>query len=166
MKLCFLNKPEKAIWLPRMFELLYENMEEIASSGLSVEQEREQFLSNVGPALEKMPRQVILATDNDHLVGYVQYYTRGDLLMVEEIQIRRGYRGLLFLQLCRFLMDVLPVEIKTVEAYADPRNERSRRLMQRIGMVELADYGEFVHLRGDATAIRKRFTGILPLETE
>lgn len=156
MKLCFLNKPEKAIWLPRMFELLYENMEEIASSGLSVEQEREQFLSNVGPALEKMPRQVILATDNDHLVGYVQYYTRGDLLMVEEIQIRRGYRGLLFLQLCRFLMDVLPVEIKTVEAYADPRNERSRRLMAKLGMEELPEEGNYVHLRGEAESIRRR----------
>ena len=156
MKLCFLNKPEKAVWLPRMFELLYENMEEIAPSGLSVEQEWEQFLSNVGPALEKMPRQVILATDNDHLVGYVQYYTRGDLLMVEEIQIRRGYRGLLFLQLCRFLMDVLPVEMKTVEAYADPRNEKSRRLMAKLGMKELPEEGDYVHLRGEAESIRRR----------
>ena len=100
-------------------------------------------------------------------MGYIQYYTREDLLMVEEVQIRKDHQGtLLFLRLCRQLLSALPEEIRVVEAYADPRNAKSLRLMARLGMEQLTYSGEFAHLRGDAEAIRKRFTGILPLETE
>ena len=158
MTICFLDKREKAVWLPQMFELLYENMKEIAPSGETYEQERQQFLANVGPALEKAPRQVILALDHGDLAGYVQYYVRDALLMVEEIQIRKDHQGtLLFLRLCRYLMDGLPAEIQTVEAYADPRNEKSRRLMAKLGMAELPEVGNYVHLRGNANALRSKF---------
>lgn len=160
MKICFLEKTEKDFWLPRMFDLLYGNMREIAPSGASYEEERGQFLANVGPALEKAPRQVILAEENGELAGYVQYYTRGELLMVEEIQIRREHWGtLLFLRLCRYLLNALPAEIKTVEAYADPRNANSRRLMEKLGMTELPEEGPYIHLRGDALAIRYKLCG-------
>ena len=167
MEITFLNKAEKERWLPRLFALLYENMNEVAPSGVPYEVERDQFLANVAPALEKAPRQVLMALEDGDLLGYIQYYTREDLLMVEEVQIRKDHQGtLLFLRLCRQLLSALPEEIRVVEAYADPRNAESLGLMARLGMEKLADSGEFVHLRGDAVAIRKRFTGILPLETE
>lgn len=158
ISICFLDKGEKAQWLPRMFDLLYENMQEIAPSGLEYETERAEFLANVSPALEKAPRQVLLALEDGDLVGYVQYYTRQELLMVEEVQIRKDHQGtLLFLRLCRHLLAALPEEIRVVEAYADGRNDRSRRLMARLGMVELEASGGYLHLRGDASVIRNRF---------
>lgn len=158
MTVCVLDKKDKELWLHQMFDLLYENMREIAPSGIPYEQERQEFVANVGLALEKAPRQVLLAIEDGILVGYIQYYTRGALLMVEEMQIRREHRGsLLFLRLCRHLLDALPAEIKTVEAYADPRNEKSRRMMARVGMEELAEEGPYVHLRGDAEKLRRKF---------
>lgn len=160
MTFCYLNKAEKDIWLPRLFDLLYENMKEIAPTGLSYAQEKAQFLANVSPALDKAPRQVLLALDGEILAGYVMFYTRNDLLMVEEAQIRKRFQGtLLFLSLCRRLMAAVPTDIRVVEAYADKRNENSLTIMARLGMVPVpgeADSG-FVHLCGDAETVRRKF---------
>lgn len=153
-----LNKGEKDVWLPRLFDLLYENMRDIAPSAMSYDTEKALFLANVSPALDKAPRQVLLALEGDVPVGYIQYYTRQDLLMVEEVQIRRDHQTtLLFLRLCRQLMKLLPGEIRTVEAFADQRNLRSIRMMKKLGMIEIPETGAFVHYRGDAEWIRKKF---------
>lgn len=166
MTLCYMDKSEKGIWLPRLFDLLYENMASIAPSDLAYEAEKAAFIANVSPALDKAPRQVLLALDGQTLAGYVQFYTRGELLMVEELQLGRAYRaGSLFLSLARKLLADLPEGIATVEAYADRRNRHSLELMARLGMEAMPEEDpRFLHLRGDAPAIRRRFsrkTGIL-----
>jgi len=158
MTLVYLNKEEKDLWLPRLFDLFYENMSVIAPNSMAYEAERDEWLANVSPALDKAPRQVLLALDGEKLAGYVMFYTRADLLMVEEVQLRREYQGgLLFLRLCRKLLADLPEEVGTVEAYAHRQNDRSRKLMKRLGMEEVPENSAFVHLRGDAAGIRKRF---------
>lgn len=157
---CFLNKAEKDIWLPRLFDLLHENMREIAPTGLAYEQEKAQFLANVSPALDRAPRQILMGFVDGELACYVQYYTRGGLLMVEEIQIRKADRGtLLFLRLCRKLAAQLPGDIHWVEAYADRRNRHSLSIMEKLGMVPVPENGAspYVHLRGDAELLKSRF---------
>lgn len=157
MTLVYLNKEEKDLWLPQLFDLFYENMSVIAPSGMAYEAERAAWLSNVSPALDKAPRRVLLALDGEELAGFVMFYTRADLLMVEEVQLRREYQGgLLFLRLCRKLLADLPEKVVTVEAYAHRQNDRSRKLMQRLGMTEVPEDGPYFHLRGDMAAIRKR----------
>ena len=156
MTLFWLNKADKDIWLPRMFDLYYENMSRFAPSGLAYEAERQEWLSNVSPALDKAPRRALLALDGDALAGFVMFYTRGDLLMVEEFQLRREFQGgLLFLRLCRKLLSELPGEVRAVEAYAHRRNDRSVSLMRRLGMRPVPEEDpRFVHLRGDAANLR------------
>ena len=154
MRLCYLDKAEKELWLHRLFDLYYENMSIIAPSGMDYETERAEWLANVSPALEKEPRKVLLALDGDILAGFAMFYTRNDLLMVEEVQISSEYQGgMLFLRLCRKLLADLPEEIRTVEAFAHRQNDRSRRLMERLGMEELPEDFPFVHLRGKAEKI-------------
>ena len=154
----YLNKKEKEIWLPRLFDLLYENMQEIAPGELSYEQEKAQWLSNVSPALEKEPRRIILCLDCGILVGYVQYYTNKNLLMVEEIQIGKTYqRTTLFYGLCKQLATALPEGIEIIEAYAEKRNFHSQRIMQRLGMTQIDEEGPFVHLRGSAEGLHCYF---------
>ena len=154
MKLMYLNKEEKEKWLPELFDLFYENMSEFLSSGISYDREREEWIRNVSPALDRAPRQVLLALDGEVLAGYVMFYTRDDLLMVEEFQLRRiDQGGLLFLRLCRKLLADLPERIRWIEAYAHRGNDRSRKLMARLGMEELAEDSPFIHLRGDACGV-------------
>lgn len=158
MKLCYLDKAEKDLWLPQLFDLFYENMSVIVPSGMACEIERAEWLANVSPALDKAPRQVLLAVGGEELAGFVMFYTRKDLLMVEEVQLRREYQGdLLFLRLCRKLLADLPEEVRSVEAYAHRQNDRSRKLMKRLGMEEVPEESPFVHLRGDLETIRNRF---------
>ena len=104
IRFAFLDKNEKEQWLPQLFDLLYDNMQAIAPTPLTKEEEYAEWYSNVSPALEKAPRQIILCLDNSRLAGYLQYYTRGELLMVEELQLQKEYRcTLLFRGLCRYL---------------------------------------------------------------
>ena len=155
-----LNKKEKDQWLPRLFDLLYENMHRIAPNGRNRDQDREQWLSQVSPALDKEPRQVLMCFANGKLVGFLQYYTRNDLLMVEEVQIAKEYqRTFLFYRLCKHLLDTLPEQISIIEAYADKRNHASIRLMGKLGMVTVEeDESAFIHMRGSAQAVRTIFT--------
>ena len=156
-----LNKKEKDQWLPRLFDLLYENMHRITPSILNRDQEMEQWLSQVSPALDKEPRQVLMCFADGELVGFLQYYTRNDLLMVEEVQIAKEYqRTFLFYRLCKHLLASLPEQIRIIEAYADKRNHASIKLMGKLGMniIEDEDQSTFIHMRGSAQAIRTIFT--------
>lgn len=154
----FLNKETELHLLEQLFDLLYENMAEIASSGLSYEAEKQQFLSNVRPAMEKAPRQIVLMYDGDALAGYLQYYINNGIFMVEEIQIRKGFRSTsLFAQLWKFMAGVIPVDTQYIEAYADKRNLPSRRLMEKLGMEPVKDcsYSYLLHFRGTLNELRR-----------
>ena len=154
----YLNRQEKECWLPRMFDLLYGNMQAIAPSGLSYEAEKAQWMANVSPALEKAPRQVLLCFSDGELVGFVQFYTRDELLMVEEVQLRKDYhRTFLFCHICKRLRKDLPEGIKIVEAYAEKRNLQSQKLMKKLGMEIVGEDGPFVHLRGQTEPVKRFF---------
>lgn len=153
-----LDKTQKDRWLPKMFDLLHDNMNAIAPSGLDYHREKQLWLEEVSPALDKAARQVLLYTNGDALIGFVQYYTRDRLLMVEEAQIGKEYqRSVAFLRLCRCLMNLLPADLERVEAYADRRNVKSIRLMERLGMAACEDTGCYFKFSGDAVSIRNRF---------
>ena len=147
----FLNKETELNLLEQLFDLLYENMAEIAPSGLSYEAEKHQFLSNVRPAMEKAPRQIVLMYDGDALAGYLQYYINNGLFMVEEIQLRKDCRSTsLFASLWKFMSRIIPEDTRFIEAYADPRNHVSRHLMEKLGMEPVKDspYPHLLHFRG------------------
>jgi len=154
----YLNKSEKDVWLPRLFDLLYDNMKSIAPSDLPYEEEKNEWLSNVSPAIDKAPRQIILCFDGDTLAGFLQYYIRNDLLMIEEVQVAKALqRTTAFYRMCKYLKDKLPDAIKYVEAYADKRNLNSISIMKKLGMEVIEDNENtpYLHLKGDVNHIRK-----------
>ena len=155
-----LAKQEKALWLPRLFDLLYDNMHIIAPSGLSYEQQKQDWLSQVSPALDKAPRQILSCFADDELAGYVQYYIRGDLLMVEELQLKRKFHStLVFYRFCKYFLGLIPGEVVRVEAYAEKRNLRSQALMEKLDMKPMEEEGSpFIHFGGSWDALKKRFT--------
>ena len=153
-----MDKTQKDRWLPRLFDLYHNNMNAIAPSGLSYEDERAKWFDAVSPALDKAPRQILLCCSDGELGGYIQYYTRSELLMIEEVQLRADFqRSTVFLSLSRALIRMMPEEIHYVEAYADRRNFRSIDLMQRLGMEQLIDEAGFAHFRGLTEKIQFKF---------
>lgn len=158
MTFCYLDKAEKAIWLPELFELFYDNMHDIAPFSGSFQQEQQNWIAEISPALDKAPRQIILCHADGKLAGYIQYYIRGSMLMVEELQVRKEYqRTCLFYRFCRYLLSVLPRDLQTIEAYAHKGNHHSIRMMERLGMQICEEAAPFVHLRGPAEAVCRFF---------
>ena len=125
----FMDKARKDLWLPRLFDMLYDNMKDIVPSGMNYEEEKCQWLSAVGPAMDKAPRQIILMFAEEKLAGYFQYYVNGGRFMVEEIQIVAEYQNTTLLYaLFRYLSKVLPMEIETIGAYVHEMNFHSHVL--------------------------------------
>ena len=156
----YLNKTEKNTFLPLLFDIFYNNTIELAPSEKSYELQRDEWLSEVSPALDKEPRQVILCYCDGELAGFLMYYVREDMLMIEEVQLKEEFqRTRAFYLLCRHLMRALPENIRTVEAYAHKSNQNSQNLMLALGMEcigEIESLG-IVHLRGSAQKIKERF---------
>ena len=156
----FLNKDQKGLWIPRMFDLMYENMQTIVPDKMPYEQQKARFLAEVSPALEKAPRQVILCICDETLVGFLQYYTRGDLLVIEEIQLQKKFQGTLtFYHLCKLLADSLPQNIAYLEAYTHKSNVFSQKLLQKLDLSLLDDSqnSPFFHFRGSMLKAKSYF---------
>ena len=97
---------------------------------------------------------------DDQLAGFIQYYIRDGMLMVEELQLSRAlHRTGAFYAFCKFLLSVLPHDLERIEAYADRRNRDSIRLMERLGMGLCDDdpLSPFVHMRGSAQRVYSFF---------
>lgn len=147
----FLDKEREMALLPRLFDLLYENMKEIAPSELDYESEKAQWLSCVTPALAKDPRKIVLIFAGTELAGFMQYYVNAGVFMVEEIQIRRDYRASsVIMALWKFVGQIVPADTECIEAYADYRNLKSQRLMQKLGMEPVGRTADdqYIHFRG------------------
>lgn len=155
----FLDKTQKDRWLPKLFDILYHNMKTVVLGGAGYEAEREEWLSAVGPALDKAPRQIIIMYAGHTLAGYFQYYVNGGLFMVEEVQLTPQYQGTtLLMALFRFLGQTLPEGIETVAAYAHKANFRSQTIMKKLGMERIGkSEGDFLFFKGDFRPVAARF---------
>ena len=153
----FLDKEQELHLLEQLFDLLYENMRPIAPSDPPYEEEKQQWMAQVRPAMAKAPRQIVLIYDGEELAGYLQYYINRGLFMVEEIQLRKDCRSTShFSSLWKFMSRIIPEDTRTMEAYADPRNLASRHLMEKLCMtvVEEDSDGHFLHFRGPLQKLR------------
>lgn len=154
----FLDKASEQELLAQLFDILYDNMSIVAPSGFSYEEEKARWLSQIAPALEKTPRQIVLMYVRAELAGYLQYYVNGGVFMVEEIQIRGEYRQTtLLFALFRFMKQILPTDTAYIEAYADRRNLKSRKLIGKLSMQPVGEDGPYLHYRGDLKRIIKAF---------
>ena len=154
----YLDKIEKDIWLPKLFDILYSNMKSIAPSSLTYDEEKNIWLSNVSPAIDKSQRQIILCFDDDTLAGFMQYYENGEKLVIEEVQLTDKYqRTTAFYRMCKYLCNNLPETISSIEAYADKRNSNSIAMMNKLGMKseESADATPYLHFKGTTEILRK-----------
>ena len=126
--------------------------------------ERDEWLSEVSPALEKDPRQIILIHHGTDLAGFVMYYTRGELLMIEELQLVPKYqRTLLCYKTVKYLCEFLGEKIERIEAYALKSNQTSIRLMQDLGFANINDTlgTKFLHFSSDSNKIKSNSTNLL-----
>lgn len=153
-KFSYLDKCKKTEYLPLLFDILYSNMKDIAPSEFS----KNEFLHEVGSALEKEPRKIVLCYCGNELAGFLMYYTRENMIMVEELQLTKKYqRTRLLYQLCKFMIKILPRNIEYIESFVDKRNTASLSLQVWLGMAIVEEVNNnLIHLRGNAKTFKNK----------
>ena len=150
----YLDKEHKNEYLPTLYDLLCSNMNDVAPTDF----EKNEFIKEVGGALEKAPRQIILCYYNEELAGFLMYYTRENMIMIEELQLAKKYQRTRALHsLCHFMIEILPESIEFIESFVDKRNLNSLSLQQMLGLTIVNEVNEkLLHLRGDARIFKSK----------
>ncbi len=160
MRIEFLDKEIADSVLPKLFDILHLNMSRIAPTGKSYDEDLPTWLSCVRPALEKEPRQILLLLDTDRIAGFFQYYVNNGVFMMEEIQFRPEYVGsVIFAELYRYLVTVIPGETQYVEAYASKENEKSIAILGHLGLKcdGVDESNTLFHFRGNYDTLVRRY---------
>ena len=138
----FADKLQIEQLLPDLFQILHSNMSIIAPTNNSYNEDYEIWSSYLIPAMQKEQRQIVLMYVDNKLVGYFQYYINVDInsLIMEEIQIAKEFQGTgIFSALYKWLIEQLPKDVESVEAYANKKNLKSQSILKHLGLVELGE---------------------------
>ena len=154
----YLDKSLKDEYLPLLFDIMYCNMREITSNNLSYGEEKTEFISEVSVALEKEPRKIILCYHGEELAGFLMYYTRENMIMIEELQIVKKYqRTRALYSLCKYMISYLPNHIEYIEAFSYKQNATSIALQTWFGMEIIEETNEkLLHLGGNFSTIKNK----------
>lgn len=154
----YLNKLEFSVISNEIFNILADNMIVIAPTGNSREDDYKCWYDAVSSGLQREERQIILIKDNDKIIGFFQYYTNTDTLMMEEIQFKSEYQGKgIFRELYGFVFSNIKADIKFVEAYANINNVKSIGILEKLGLsnIGLNKNGRSYHFKGRYEDLKK-----------
>ncbi len=154
----YLNKADFPVIAQAIFDILADNMSEIAPTGNTVEEDFKLWFGAVSDGLKRAERKIILIKENENLAGFFQYYTNTDTFMMEEIQFKPEYQGKgVFRELYGFILANIKENLAFVEAYASIRNTKSIAILQRLGLsdVGLNKNGLSYHFKGDFSDLIK-----------
>ena len=138
----FADKSQIEQLLPDLFRILHSNMSIIAPTNNSYNVDYVMWSSYLIPAMQKEQRQIVLMYVDNKLVGYFQYYINVDMnsLMMEEIQIAKEFQGTgMFSAFYKWLIEQLPNDVESIEAYANKKNLKSQSILKHLGLVELGE---------------------------
>lgn len=112
-------------------------MSVIAPTDNSYESDYRIWMSHIALSIQEECRETVLIYHNSELVGYFRYYlyNSAQSLLMEDIQIKTEFQGTgLFSSLYKWLVNKLPKDILTVEAYANKSNYKSRAVLEHLGL--------------------------------
>ncbi len=146
--------------LPYLFDILHSNMSIITPTGNTYKNDLKEWLSNIIPAMQKEPRQIVLMFADSELIGYFQYYISSDSLMMEEIQIRNDYQGTgLFNLFYSWLIEKLPKNLKQVAAYSNKNNCKSQGVLEHLGLRKTGEKScNFFYYKGDYAVLLEKYS--------
>lgn len=155
---CHLNKSEFSTISHDIFNILADNMEIIAPTANTREEDYKCWHEGVSDGLKRDERQIVLIKDEDNIIGFFQYYTNADTFMMEEIQFKPEYQGKnIFRALYGFLIPNIRKDIKYVEAYANITNPKSMGILGKLGLTKIGinKNGRSFHFKGKYSDLLK-----------
>ncbi len=148
----FLDRNDYAKRAPELFSILHGNMHHIAPTGNAYEVDYAIWQSAVSTAISEEKCIIILMQLNGKLAGYFQYSVRGDVFLMEEIEILPEYQGKhgLLRGALGFAVNKLPEGVLFAEAYANKNNAKSIAILEKMGLEIVGENksGRSHHFRG------------------
>ena len=147
----YLNKSDFPTLAPVIFKILADNMEKIAPTGNTREEDYKCWFGCVSDGLSHDARKIILVKHNGNVIGFFQYYTNEEKFMMEEIQLISEYQGKgVFRKLYGFVLPEISDGVEFVEAYASINNSKSIGILSKFGMTNLGlnKNGRSYHFKG------------------
>ena len=135
-----------------LFDILADNMQVIAPTGNTREEDYKCWYEGVGDGLKRAERQIVLIKDADSIVGFFQYYTNADTFMMEEIQFKSEYQGKGVLrELYGFILNNIENDLEFIEAYANINNQKSIVILEKFGLLNIGlnKNGHSYHFKGN-----------------
>ncbi len=135
-----------------LFDILADNMQVIAPTGNTREEDYKCWYEGVGDGLKRAERQIVLIKDADSIVGFFQYYTNEDTFMMEEIQLKPEYQGKGVLrELYGFILNNIENDLEYIEAYANVNNQKSIGILVKFGLSNtgINKNGNSYHFKGN-----------------
>lgn len=154
----YLNKERFDSLSNTLFSILADNMEKIAPTGNTREEDYKCWYEGVSNGLKRSEREIVLIKNTGSIIGFFQYYTHADTFMMEEIQLVSEYRSKgIFRKLYGFLIVNLDKDIKFVEAYANTENHKSIGILGKLGLSEIGTNksGSCFHFKGKYTDLKE-----------
>ncbi|MCQ2431766.1 MAG: hypothetical protein MJ175_04090 [Clostridia bacterium] len=156
-----MEKQDIPVYLTEMFDILADNMNRIAPTGKSYQEDYKIWSECVVPVFSEGKRSVILILDDGVLCGYFQYCVTDTTFRMDEIQFRPEYHGSgLFSELYHCLTNIIPAQIKYVDAYSHKANHKSQGILKHLGLEECGESknGNTLYFKGEYKTIYERYS--------
>lgn len=120
-----------------LFAILWGNMNKIAPSGCSYEEDFavwSEYNRTVSASGERKTL-LFIDEDSDRIAGYFQYRLEEHILWFDEIESLKAYqgKGLIYRPLLKQLLPQLPSQIDSYQAYIHKSNTRSAAILNAMG---------------------------------
>lgn len=141
-----------------LFNILADNMEIIAPTGNTREEDYKCWFSAVSEGLQRTERQIILIKEKQNIIGFFQYYVNSDTFMMEEIQIKSAYHGKnIFRDLYGYIISNIGEDIEFVKAYVNITNHKSIGILEKLGLSKIGmnKNGRGYHFKGNYSDLLK-----------
>lgn len=155
----YLQPSEEEI-LPQLFRILHSNMTRIAPAGCNYEEDEKLWLNYILTALRGRSLNILLMYAGEELAGYCQYSIDGDIVQVDEVEIRPEYqRTMVFYRFCLFMMDELPRKVRFFTSYVRKDNQNSISIHESLEMERIGENrsGTSWQYRGEIEKAAARF---------
>ena len=154
----YMDKSKKDKYLPRLYDILYNNMSVIVPTGNTKKEDYAVWHNAVSEGLEKPPRQILLIKYGKRLAGYMQYYINNSTLVIEELELKPEYqRTSAIIDLCRFMFALVGGDVEYIESYANAENDRSIALQLHFGLELVGSInGRMLHFKAKTSDIVKK----------
>ncbi len=154
---CDFDPMKSEVILPQMFHILSTNMDKIAPTGDSYEEDMKIWLSYMmSEQIKEM--KILLMYVGETLAGYFQYSINKNIVLLEEVEIVPEYqRTLLFYHFLKYVSNIIPKNIEYAEAYINKHNSNSQRIAQKLGMQIVGENpnGHSFRYRGELSSFKK-----------